>query len=123
MSSKRELSQATVSNSGSEDETSVKKPRNEAKLKKDADGNDYIELGGQKRLTISSVCLFLYALCSLKGKPMSTLGNVRSPLCTLIDYEKDGAYLPGKKGIALPVEAWQIIKDNFSLIDNLLENK
>jgi len=64
-------------------------------------GERYFDLSAKKRLSITS----------FKGRAYVNMREF---------YEKDGQMLPTKKGVALDINAWQVLKDNMQLIDKEL---
>ncbi|XP_055303610.1 RNA polymerase II transcriptional coactivator [Sitodiplosis mosellana] len=89
-------SSSSDSDSGPDDRTPVKKP------KKDSDGNLQFELSNNRRVTVSS----------FKGK---VYVNIRE------FYQKDGDWLPGKKGIALSPEQWNALLEKSDEINKAIK--
>jgi len=58
------------------------------------------------------------------GKRKVTVSQWRNQ--TRIDirefYEKDGEVLPGRKGISLSLDQWELLKELIPKIDNYIEN-
>jgi hypothetical protein len=82
----------------------LKSPENEKKTLKNADGDNYWNLGGMKRVT------------ARKWKNMKLLD--------LREFYKDketGDDKPGKKGISLTSEQWKTLKELSNDIDKALE--
>ncbi|THH30427.1 hypothetical protein EUX98_g3759 [Antrodiella citrinella] len=69
-------------------------------VKFDSDGRRFIDLGKKKRATLSE----------FKGTVYLDIREF---------YEKDGEAKPGKKGISISKEQWDILKSNAATIDTL----
>ncbi|GAA5940442.1 hypothetical protein JCM3775_005093 [Rhodotorula graminis] len=69
----------------------------------DDKGNPYVDLGANKRVVVSD----------FKGK---TLVQIREY------YNDNGEWKPGKKGIALPVDAWDRLKKSVAAIDSAIDD-
>ncbi|GAA5833795.1 hypothetical protein JCM9279_001627 [Rhodotorula babjevae] len=69
----------------------------------DDGGNSYVDLGANKRVVVSD----------FKGK---TLVQIREY------YNDNGEWKPGKKGIALPVDAWDRLKKAVGTIDTAIDD-
>ncbi|GAA5893530.1 hypothetical protein JCM8208_000823 [Rhodotorula glutinis] len=69
----------------------------------DDNGNPYVDLGANKRVVVSA----------FKGK---TLVQIREY------YNDSGEWKPGKKGIALPVDAWDRLKKSVGAIDAAIDD-
>ncbi|KAK4054536.1 hypothetical protein OIV83_001030 [Microbotryomycetes sp. JL201] len=72
-------------------------------LEKNDEGEPFVQLPGSKRVMISK----------FKGKKLI---NIREM------YEKDGEIKPGKKGIALTPEQFQVLKKSIPLIESALRS-
>ncbi|KZS98332.1 PC4-domain-containing protein [Sistotremastrum niveocremeum HHB9708] len=72
-------------------------------IKTSSEGDKYIELGSKRRLTVRS----------FKGKALIDIREY---------YGNDGDEKPGKKGISLTPEQWQLIKSSVETIDNLIKD-
>ncbi|KIL66212.1 hypothetical protein M378DRAFT_124187 [Amanita muscaria Koide BX008] len=66
-------------------------------------GSSYIDIGKKRRVTVSM----------FKSMPLIDIREY---------YGADGDEKPGKKGISLSVDQWEIIKDNFDMIDQFLSD-
>eukprot|EP00250_Pteridium_aquilinum_P018379 c2405_g1_i1 orf=295-609(-) len=83
-------------NDGSDDERPAKKvPRQE---KVELDGITVCELSVHRKVSVRS----------WKGKIYVDIREF---------YTKDGKELPGKKGISLPLDQWEVLRDNIEAID------
>lgn len=65
------------------------------------EGESYIKFGPNRRVSVRS----------FKGKAYVDIREF---------YGSEGDEKPGKKGISLTVEQWQAIRDNASVIDEML---
>ncbi|PFH51494.1 hypothetical protein AMATHDRAFT_2951 [Amanita thiersii Skay4041] len=92
-----------ITNPSDNDLPTVKKPRIHSTVHRSTDGESYIELGKKRRVTIRS----------FKGSPLIDIREY---------YPSEGVEKPGKKGISLTVEQWNIIKSNIAVIDKLLSD-
>ncbi|KAL4252781.1 transcriptional coactivator PC4 family protein [Abortiporus biennis] len=63
------------------------------------DGEKYLQLGKKRRATVRS----------FKGTPFVDIREF---------YEQNGEEKPGKKGISLNLEQWEILKNNTEIIDS-----
>ncbi|KZT41483.1 PC4-domain-containing protein [Sistotremastrum suecicum HHB10207 ss-3] len=72
-------------------------------IKTSSEGDKYIEIGSKRRLTVRS----------FKGKALIDIREY---------YGNDGDEKPGKKGISLTPEQWQLIKSSVETIDNLIKD-
>ncbi|KAJ9603669.1 hypothetical protein H2200_011855 [Cladophialophora chaetospira] len=75
-----------------------------AKPQVDSDGNKYWEIAKARRVTISE----------FKGKTMVGIREY---------YEKDGQWLPGKKGISMSVEQYSALIQIMPQVEELLNSK
>ncbi|KAF2151186.1 ssDNA-binding transcriptional regulator [Myriangium duriaei CBS 260.36] len=85
MSTKYKSKKRVYDSSEDEPQSSKKSKVITTEAKKDKEGNTYWELSGTRRVQISD----------FKGKKMVGIREY---------YEKDGQFLPGKKGISLPLD-------------------
>ncbi|TNY24712.1 transcriptional Coactivator p15-domain-containing protein [Rhodotorula diobovata] len=74
-----------------------------SELQTDDKGDQFVDLGKNKRVVVSD----------FKGK---TLISIREY------YNDSGEWKPGKKGIALPVEAWDRLKKSIGAIDGAIDD-
>ncbi|MCO5575469.1 hypothetical protein L7F22_029270 [Adiantum nelumboides] len=87
-----------------DDGSDEEKPARKA-AKKDSDDSEGIvvcELSGNRKVTVRS----------FKGKVYIDIREF---------YTKDGKDLPGKKGISLPLEQWEVLRDNVDAIDKAVK--
>ncbi|BGP40389.1 hypothetical protein JCM10450v2_004371 [Rhodotorula kratochvilovae] len=77
--------------------------RASSELLTDDKGDKYVDLGKNKRVVVSD----------FKGK---TLIQIREY------YNDAGEWKPGKKGIALPIEAWDRLKKAVNVIDDAIDD-
>ncbi|KAL0909849.1 hypothetical protein M5K25_020754 [Dendrobium thyrsiflorum] len=80
-------------------------PAKLAKTDSDDRNGDIVvcELSKSRRVTVRS----------WQGKPMVDIREF---------YEKDGKELPGKKGITLPLDQWEILRDHIAEISEALKD-
>ncbi|KAF9268894.1 PC4-domain-containing protein [Marasmius fiardii PR-910] len=71
---------------------------------KNADGNSYIDLGKKKRATVRT----------FKNKPLVDIREF---------YGDNGDEKPGKKGISLTDEQWDVLKKSVPIIDRLFKEQ
>ncbi|KAF9531662.1 transcriptional Coactivator p15-domain-containing protein [Crepidotus variabilis] len=79
---------------------SVRKSTDSGKVKTNAEGDQYIDLGKKKRAVLRS----------FKGIPLLDIREY---------YGAEGEEKPGKKGISLQLEQWHELRDSASTIDQL----
>ncbi|CAD5124135.1 DgyrCDS12436 [Dimorphilus gyrociliatus] len=84
--------------------TIEKKPKPKASASKETPDDGKVQLAAKKFVSISEFRSRKYV-------------DIREY------YEKDGKTLPGKKGIALDEAAWNKLKDNISVIDEMFKNR
>ncbi|KAH7434886.1 hypothetical protein KP509_06G039500 [Ceratopteris richardii] len=84
---------------GSGDERPTKKA---AKSDDDTDGITICELSAHRKVTVRS----------FKGKVFVDIREF---------YNKDGKELPGKKGISLSIDQWEVLRDNIEEIDRAVK--
>ncbi|EEB89745.1 hypothetical protein MPER_12124 [Moniliophthora perniciosa FA553] len=105
------------SDSASEEEKPIKKPKSKAKstkttssddgdvtVHKNSEGDSYVDLGKKKRATVRS----------FKGKPLVDIREF---------YGDEGQEKPGKKGISLTDEQWEMLKKRMPVIDRLFKEQ
>ncbi|ESK97069.1 hypothetical protein Moror_6290 [Moniliophthora roreri MCA 2997] len=105
------------SDGDSEEEKPIKKPKSKAKSTKttnsdrgdvaihiNSEGDSYVDLGKKKRATVRS----------FKGKPLVDIREF---------YGDEGQEKPGKKGISLTDEQWEMLKKSMPIIDRLFREQ
>ncbi|XP_073243364.1 uncharacterized protein [Porites lutea] len=112
--SKRVKSKATVSDSSEDSEEEVKSKKAKTKADKSSkpkasssrneQGDFVFQLTDKRRVSVRD----------FRGKLYVDIREF---------YEKDGEYLPGKKGISLNVEQWEKLKDLINDIDEAISER
>jgi len=69
-----------------------------------SEGEKYIDLGKKKRVTVRS----------FKGIPLLDIREF---------YGADGQEKPGKKGISLTLDQWEVLRESASMIDQLFSTQ
>ncbi|KAF7783126.1 hypothetical protein Agabi119p4_2502 [Agaricus bisporus var. burnettii] len=86
-----------------EDKAKNKKATSSASVHKSVEGDKYIDLGKKKRATVRS----------FKDIPLLDIREF---------YGTGSEEKPGKKGISLTLEHWQVLKENSDTIDELFSD-
>lgn len=90
-----------------EQDTTPPKEYSSIVLKTNSEGDKYVELGKKKRATVRN----------FKGQQLLDIREF---------YGEDGEEKPGKKGISLQPEQWEMLKNSANILDGLfltLKNK